>query len=624
LIDMDCFYCQVESRLDSSLVGLPMAVVQYNAWKGGGIIAVNYEARDFGVTRNMRGDAAREKCADIKLVKVPEVRGKADLSKYRNAGREVIEVLLTFDGAVVERASVDEAYIDLTKMVDDRLNRGGGGGGAGEDFGGGGIEPEEHLKNTYVGKHSREKLVEWIGQVQNGDNSESDNDLRLAVGAVIVEEMRAAVYRKTQFRCSAGIAHNKMLAKLACGLNKPNKQTVLPRSQQGDLFSGLKVTKLRGLGGKLGDTVVEHLHCQTVADLSQLTLAQLRNHFDEKTARWLHDVGQGLDHEPVKERDLPKSIGCGKNFRGPEMLGTKQKVEHWMGQLVEELVERLDKDKEDNKRLARSLHVSVGLDGGPGGHVSRAGPLNASSYQVAMIAKQCLSLIAKTNESSDGVSWIPKLRNITIAATKFQDLAKHANTSSITSFFNKAAAGKSVSDSDDKSEPQPSTSNSNSKFLDDEKDLFLPNDDEDSVSDVNDFKSDVITGVIEDETTEEANDPVVPEIPASREKENLDSKVESVASAAEDIEMTKCERCEKMVSPFELPEHLDFHVAQDLYKNLRAEDMAQQRQGAAAAAAKSASKPQATTKRKAKLTMAENKEPDPKKQKNIMAFFGKK
>ena len=32
---------------------------------------------------------------------------------------------------------------------------------------------------------------------------------RLAVGAAIVEELRAAVYRETGFRCSAGIASNK-------------------------------------------------------------------------------------------------------------------------------------------------------------------------------------------------------------------------------------------------------------------------------------------------------------------------------------------------------------------------------------------------------------------------------
>ena len=42
---------QVESRENPSLRGKPSAVVQYNAWKGGGIIAVNYEARAAGVTR---------------------------------------------------------------------------------------------------------------------------------------------------------------------------------------------------------------------------------------------------------------------------------------------------------------------------------------------------------------------------------------------------------------------------------------------------------------------------------------------------------------------------------------------------------------------------------------------
>lgn len=45
------------------------------------IIAVNYPARDRGVTRHMRGNEAKEKCPDIELVKVPNLRGKADLSK---------------------------------------------------------------------------------------------------------------------------------------------------------------------------------------------------------------------------------------------------------------------------------------------------------------------------------------------------------------------------------------------------------------------------------------------------------------------------------------------------------------------------------------------------------------
>ena len=81
------------------------------------IIAVSYEAQKFGVTRNMRGDEAKEKCPEIILARVPVARGKADLTRYREAGAEVIEVLQTFSN-ICERASVDEAYLDLTETIE--------------------------------------------------------------------------------------------------------------------------------------------------------------------------------------------------------------------------------------------------------------------------------------------------------------------------------------------------------------------------------------------------------------------------------------------------------------------------------------------------------------------------
>lgn len=84
------------------------------------IIAVNYAARAKGVTRHMRGDEAKKQCPDIQLVKVPNVREKADLTKYREAGKEVATVLQRFTH-LLERASVDEAYLDITDAVNKRL-----------------------------------------------------------------------------------------------------------------------------------------------------------------------------------------------------------------------------------------------------------------------------------------------------------------------------------------------------------------------------------------------------------------------------------------------------------------------------------------------------------------------
>ena len=421
LLDMDCFYVQVEAREDPRLAGRPAAVVQYNTWKGGGIIAVNYEARAKGVSRNMRGAEAREKCPEIELVTVPVVREKANLSKYRAAGREVIEVLLDC-GATVERASIDEAYLDLTKLVDSRLGRG-------ETI------TADHLANTWLGGqpgHTRDLMEDWVSQAVEGGGE----DLRLAVGAKIMEEVRAEVFRRTQFRCSAGISHCKTLAKLCCGLNKPNKQTVLPQSQLDSLYQDLKLTKVRGLGGKLGESVVTQLGVETMADLAQLSLPSIGAKFEARTAHWLYMLARGKDGEVVQERELAKSIGCGKNFRGKEKLETRQKVEEKVNNLVEELLERLEEDKEENSRMATGLTVGVKMEGE--GYVSRAGGLQL--YTLGSLLATVMSLLTRLNTARDRQGWSPALLNISISAGKFVSTSS-GQSRSITAFFSSASAG---------------------------------------------------------------------------------------------------------------------------------------------------------------------------------------
>ncbi|VAH64080.1 unnamed protein product [Triticum turgidum subsp. durum] len=69
-------------------------------------------------------------------------------------------------------------------------------------------------------------------------------DKLLACGAILVAQLRVKVLEETQFTCSAGIAHNKMLAKLVSGMHKPAQQTVVPSSSVQDFLASLPVKKM--------------------------------------------------------------------------------------------------------------------------------------------------------------------------------------------------------------------------------------------------------------------------------------------------------------------------------------------------------------------------------------------
>ncbi|XP_045176250.2 DNA polymerase eta-like isoform X2 [Mercenaria mercenaria] len=376
------------------------------------IIAVSYEARDFGVTRQMRGDDAKAKCPDIQLVRVPLVRGKADLTKYREGGAEVIEVLSRFSNCV-ERASVDEAYIDLTEEVEKRLSS------LSQDR-----VTIDKLPNTHVVGFNKDKdgrdLSDWLSVTFDEETMDCYNR-RLAAGAVIAEEMRAAVYNDTGFRCSAGIAHNKMLSKLACGFHKPNKQTILPHSEVPKLYSTLPIRKIRNLGGKMGQLVMEHLQAENMGDLLKFSEKALQQLLGDKNGSWLYEVCRGFDHEPVAARQLPKSIGCSKTFTGKNCLNTREKVKFWLSELAKEVHERLEKDKENNKRTAKSLTLSVHYESHPR-PVSASRVCALIKYDLAKFSSDAFTLVQQFNTSPPHqASWCPPIIYLGLSAGKFQD-----------------------------------------------------------------------------------------------------------------------------------------------------------------------------------------------------------
>lgn len=102
------------------------------------------------------------------------------------------------------------------------------------------------------------------------------------IAAKIANEIRFAVRERTGYACSAGIAHNKILSKLTCGFNKPNKQTCLPIKEIPKLLSSLPVNKVIGLGGKFGEMVCEKLNVKFIGDILNYSEADLKRIFDVK------------------------------------------------------------------------------------------------------------------------------------------------------------------------------------------------------------------------------------------------------------------------------------------------------------------------------------------------------
>ncbi|KAL7416652.1 hypothetical protein BDY24DRAFT_408629 [Mrakia frigida] len=385
--DVDAAYAQFEGvrlGLDKTV---PIAVQQ---WQG--LIAINYPARAFGITRHMNVSLssltispfphffspaesylvcqimeARKRCPELIACHVATLKDgedepkyhenpqitthKVSLEPYRKESQKIIKI---FQRCVpegeIEKASIDEAYLDLSLPIRNLL-----------------LTRYPHLSilppNSPLGLDTplppAPKLdwesSEWgippspISPPPKDPSSDSEeggggregngwSDVALWLGGEVMERVRGEVEKELGYTTSAGISHNKILAKVCSAYKKPRAQTVLRTSAVSRFLRPMAFQKIRFLGGKLGDAIANEYGAATVGDLLSVSLEEMQRKFGEESL-WVYNILRGIDHSEVKEKSLAKSMLASKNMRPP--LTALEQGQPWLRVLCVELVGRL-------------------------------------------------------------------------------------------------------------------------------------------------------------------------------------------------------------------------------------------------------------------------------------------
>lgn len=155
---------------------------------------------------------------------------------------------------------------------------------------------------------------------------------------------------------SAGIAQNKMLAKLGSAHKKPNGQTVIRNRAIRQFLSGFKFTKIRNLGGKLGEQIVQVFGTESVNELLLVAVDQLKLKLGDDTGVWVHNTIRGIDTSEVNSRVQIKSMLSAKSFR-PSINTVDQGVK-WLKIFVGDIFSRLvEEGVLENKRRPRTINL---------------------------------------------------------------------------------------------------------------------------------------------------------------------------------------------------------------------------------------------------------------------------
>ncbi|MFA5480976.1 MAG: DNA polymerase IV [Bacilli bacterium] len=246
-IDLNAFFATAEELRDPSLIDKPLIIG--NDGRKGIVSTASYAARKFGIHSGMPTFQARKLCPHV-------IIRPGDFRYYGLLSREFFAFVQKYS-KIVEKASVDECYVDMT----------------------------ETLKG--------------VANVE-----------------LFLKDMQLKLLNKTGLKCSIGVGPTKFLAKMASDMKKPMGLTILRRRDIPHLLYPLPIRDFYGIGRKTAPRL-EMIGIKTIGDLAKriksadTELELLFGKFYFVIKDWIS--GYGNDEVDVEPWD-PKSIGNSSTF----------------------------------------------------------------------------------------------------------------------------------------------------------------------------------------------------------------------------------------------------------------------------------------------------------------------
>ena len=130
----------------------------------------------------------------------------------------------------------------------------------------------------------------------------------------IAKEIKRRIKDETDLTCSIGIAPNKLLAKMASDMQKPDGFTIIKDEDVESHIWPLPARKLWGVGPKT-ETYLKEMGIKTIGELASLSLDRLIEEFGQSYGNYLYEASRGMDESPLITHWEPKSISRETTFQ---------------------------------------------------------------------------------------------------------------------------------------------------------------------------------------------------------------------------------------------------------------------------------------------------------------------